>query len=311
MKSIFWSPLFRLGRSPKPVLGALVAVIFALSCMPAARAQVTLVYDFEDDTGAEGFFGVAGATVTPETTLGVTHGASSLKYEVGNETFVGARTESVIPEELNDPPGVDFVLFDMFVPDAYPGTFADIGVTIFGHQLNAPGGAIFGQQVQFSDTESIPTLGVGQHNDLRIDLDVSAGPYRGGESFNDIFGEGEEDLTVASAFQFFISKNGGIPVTVYIDNVRLGKNAEIDADFNDDTKVNADDLMIWKGAFGGGAGADTDGDGDSDGVDFLNWQRLADFSTGIAAVPEPATIGLATSILVAMLGAARRPRGQR
>ena len=145
-----------------------------------------------------------------------------MKYAAGNDGFVGARSETV-PAILNDPPGVDFVLFDMNIPAAYGGTFADIGVTVFGHALNAPGGAQFGIQVQFADTESIAALGPGQHYDLQINLSQSQGPYRPGESFNAIFGPGPTDLTVASAFQFYISKNGGVPVTVYIDNVRLGR----------------------------------------------------------------------------------------
>ena len=110
----------------------------------------------------------------------------------------------------------------MNIPTAYGGTFADIGVTVFGHDLNPGGGTSFGNQVQFADTESIAALGAGQHNNLRIDLDLSVGPYRAGESFNEIFGSDDNDLSVASAFQFYISKNRLIPITVYIDNVRIG-----------------------------------------------------------------------------------------
>ena len=81
--------------------------------------------------------------------------------------------------------------------------------------------AVFGIQNQFTDTVSIAALGAGQHNDLRIDLDSE---FFSGESFNEIFGDDVSDLDVASAFQFYISKNGGAqgsPVTVYIDNVRF------------------------------------------------------------------------------------------
>jgi hypothetical protein len=145
-----------------------------------------------------------------------------MKYDVGAGGFVGARTETVIPPALNDPPGVDYVLFDMYVPAAYAGTFADIGVTVFGHQLNAVGGPVFGQQVQFAGTVPIAGKAPGQYFDLKINLNQSVGPYRPGESFNQIFGPNPNDLTVASAFQFYISKNAANPVTVYIDNVRLG-----------------------------------------------------------------------------------------
>jgi hypothetical protein len=185
------------------------------------QAQI-VAYSFETDlpAGPDGFFGL-GATVTQEPTIGVTDLNFSMKYEVGVGGFVGARTETVIPPELNDPPGVSYILFDMTLTSVYGGTFADIGVSVFGHALNAVGGPQFGLQVQFADTESIAALGIGTHRDLRIDLDQSVGSYRPGESFNAIFGPNPNDLTVASAFQFFIAKNAADPVTVYIDNVRL------------------------------------------------------------------------------------------
>ncbi len=201
----------------KPQLLNIAAALAIALGAGAAHAQ-NPVYSFE--AGADGFFGL-GATVAQEPTIGVTHLENSLKYEVGAGGFVGARTETVVPVTLNDPPGVGYVLFDVTLTDAYPDTFADIGVTVFGHALNAPGGAQFGHQVQFADTVSIAALGAGTHLDQRIDLDQSVGPYRFGESFNDIFGPGPTDLTVASAFQFFISKNVLTPVTIYIDNVRL------------------------------------------------------------------------------------------
>jgi hypothetical protein len=206
-----------------------IATAVAINCCAsAARAQTdVLAYSFEADVppnGPDGYFGL-GATVTQEPVLGVTHLENSMKYDVaaGDGTgFVGARTEAVIPPLLNNPPGVAYVKFDMNIPAAYGGTFADIGITLFGHDLNPGGGTSFGNQVQFADTVSIAALGAGQHNDLTIDLDLSVGPYRGGESFNQIFGTDDNDLSVASAFQFFISKNTTSPVTVYIDNVRIG-----------------------------------------------------------------------------------------
>ena len=94
-------------------------------------------------------------------------------------------------------------------------TFADIGVTVFGHDID---GGTFGIQSQFTDTVSIVGLGVGQHQDLVIDLDSE---FFTGQSFDQIFGDDVSDLDVASAFQFYISKNAGVPLTVYIDNVRL------------------------------------------------------------------------------------------
>lgn len=176
------------------------------------------VYSFESivGPGPDGFFGL-GAAVTQEPTIGVTHLENSLKYEAGAGGFVGVRTETVIPATLNNPPGVNYVLLDMFIPDPMPVglTFADMGVTIFGHDID---NGVFGIQNQFTDTVSIAGLGPGQHNDLRIDLDSE---FFTGQSFNEIFGDDVSDLDVASAFQFYISKNAGVPLTVYIDNVRL------------------------------------------------------------------------------------------
>lgn len=108
------------------------------------------------------------------------------------------------------------MLFDMTIEEIPDGlTFADIGITIFGHDID---NGLFGIQNQFTDTVSITGLGVGQHLDLAINLDSE---FFTGQSFNDVFGDDVEDLDVASAFQFFISKNAGVGLTVYIDNVRL------------------------------------------------------------------------------------------
>jgi hypothetical protein len=193
---------------------AAVAAILLLAGGVHAQS-LSLAYSFED-AGIDGFFGVGGAATSQEPDIGVTHGENSLQYDAGNGGFVGARTETVIPAALNNPPGVSHVLFDMTITDLPVDlTFADIGVTVFGHDID---GGSFGIQSQFTDTLSIVLLGVGQHLDLQIDLDNDAFT---GQSFNEIFGDDVNDLDVASAFQFYISKNVGVPVTVYIDNVRL------------------------------------------------------------------------------------------
>ena len=207
-------------------LVCIAAAVAILVCGSAAQAQVP-AYSFEviapggGPPGPDGFFGL-GATVSQEPTIGVTHLENSLKYEVGVGGFVGARTE-IVPPTLNDPPGVQYVLFDLTLPAAYTDTFANMGITIFGHDLNAGGGTSFGNQVQFADELVMAPLGAGTHLNQRIDLDVSLGPYAPsvGKSFNEIFGTGDDDLSVASAFQFFINKNVLTPITVYIDNVRF------------------------------------------------------------------------------------------
>lgn len=185
----------------------------ALSAVRDARADGLVVFP-------EGATMVARAKIA-QFAIAERHLAHSMKYAVGVGGFTGARTETVIPPALNDPPGVRRVLFDLTLTESYPGTFADIGITVFGHALNAEGGPQFGHEVQFADTEPLAGKNAGTYLDLQIDLDQSVGPYRAGESFNDIFGPGPTDLTVTSAFQFFINKNVDVPITVYIDNVRL------------------------------------------------------------------------------------------
>lgn len=186
----------------------------------AGTALGTLAYSFEVVTpgggpdGPDGFFGL-GALVAQESVLGVTHLEHSLRYGAGGAGFVGVRTENV-PASLNNPPGVEYVLLDVYVPEIPVGlTFADIGVTIFGHDID---NGIFGVQYQFTDVASITALGVGQHNDVRIDLDAE---FFGGESFDELFGDDPSDLDVVSAFQLYVSKTAGVELTFYIDNVRF------------------------------------------------------------------------------------------
>lgn len=195
-----------------------LAALSAMLCV-GNSANASQAYSFEvilpggGPPGPDGFFGL-GAAVSQSTT-GVTDGSFSMQYLAGAAGFVGARTE-LAPVLLNNPPGVQSVRFDMTIEALDPLlTFADIGVTVFGHDVD---NGVFGIQSQFTDTVSIAALGVGQHLGLEIDLDSE---FFSGESFNEIFGDDVTDLDVASAFQFYISKNAGVPVTVYIDNVRL------------------------------------------------------------------------------------------
>jgi hypothetical protein len=206
---------------------SLICVALALA-MPFCAGTLWAAPDYSFEVnlagggppGPDGFFGL-GATVSQDT-IGATHLAHSMKYDVGVGGFVGARTE-IVPPTLNNPPGVKYVLFDLTLPAAYTDTFANMGITVFGHDLNAGGGTSFGNQVQFADELAMAPLGAGTHLNQRIDLDFSLGPYGPsvGKSFNEIFGTDDDDLSVASAFQFFINKNVLTPITVYIDNVRF------------------------------------------------------------------------------------------
>lgn len=64
----------------------------------------------------------------------------------------------------------------------------------------------------------------------------------------------------------------------------------IAGDFNGDWIVDAQDLGVWRTAFGNSDLADADGDGDSDGADFLVWQRAfgrTAETSSVNNVPEP------------------------
>ncbi|MBX3426095.1 MAG: hypothetical protein KF688_10480 [Pirellulales bacterium] len=85
------------------------------------------------------------------------------------------------------------------------------------------------------------------------------------------------------------------------------------ADFNENGAVDGTDLGIWSNGYGlTGApksSGDATGDGDVDGRDFLVWQRqYTGTPVAVAAVPEPASVGLTLVVLGGLALAARRGR---
>ena len=203
---------------------ACIATMVAIVCSTATLFAAD--YSFEviapsgaNPPGPDGFFGL-GATVSQDT-IGATDLLHSMKYDVGIGGFVGARTE-IVPATLNNPPGVTGVMFDVTIPQTYTDTFANMGVTVFGHALNPGGPGTFGNQVQFLNEYALAGKAPGTYTNQLLTLGPSVGPYRPGETFNQIFGPVDpNDLTVASAFQFYINKNVLTPITIYIDNVRF------------------------------------------------------------------------------------------
>jgi PEP-CTERM motif len=198
-----------------------IATVAMLFCAGTARAADTLIYSFDALTtgGTDGFGPNGGGTYTQDT-IGTTVGTNSLKAVIpGGATFVGAIT-GTLPAVVNNPPGVDYVRFDMTVGQGqeFTGAFSLVGVTIWGC---TQGGAC-GNQVQFSDFEHIDGKAAGTYNNVQIDLS-SAANYLPGQSFNQIFGlSGSGSPLIPTHFQFFFNKSNDAPSTVYIDNVRVG-----------------------------------------------------------------------------------------
>ena len=205
-------------RSRLVCFATIVAIVFSAAAVFAADYSFEVIVPGGGPPGPDGFFGL-GATVSQDV-IGATDLLHSMKYDVGVGGFVGARTE-IVPPTLNNPPGVTDVMFDITIPQTYADTFANMGVTVFGHALNPGGPGTFGNQVQFLNEYALAGKQGTLLNQL-LTLGPSVGPYRPGETFNQIFGPVDpNDLTVASAFQFYINKTVLTPITIYIDNVRF------------------------------------------------------------------------------------------
>jgi hypothetical protein len=276
------------------------------------RAQV-LAYSFETDSnGPDGFQPNSGGEYTQDT-IGATEGTNSMKVALlgpGN-TFVGALTSIINPTPtgamIGDPPGIDHVLFDVTVTQEYTGTFANMGVTVFGC---TQAGAC-GQQQQYFDEENVD-LPIGTHRDLRIDLTSS---HQTGESFNDAFGEqGSDSPLVPTHFQFFFNKNGGVDHTLYIDNVRVGMTtAGLPGDYNANGTVDAADYVLWRND--GPLENEVADPGTISPEDFTEWRARFGNSllvgTGsIVPVPEPTAaffrIGAVAWLIAIRRGASAR-----
>jgi hypothetical protein len=191
-------------------------VVFAaglLAFAVSARAQ-TQLYNFENDAQGFGPNGFPAPTVQQSTT-GATEGTHALQFALGqNQTFSGALTQTVDQPALLDPATKALALDVTIVPGQnYTGTgFASLGVSYFGAD---PAHGVFGVPIQTNGpSEQNVALAPGTYH-LTVPLISTAGtPIR------DAFGTGAGQLPVVSGLQFYISKSGDSPLTVYIDNVR-------------------------------------------------------------------------------------------
>jgi hypothetical protein len=274
------------------LVAAILSAVFVSCFASQAVGQTTLVYSFE--SGLEGFAPNGGGVTISQDTTGATEGTHSMKVSMVTGAFFAGPLTGNLPPALGDPPGVDFVLFDLTITEPFAGTFNDAGITIFGVTQPEMGGAAV--QAQFFDNPvSVGNLDVGTH-EIRMDLSSAVNPvtFESGQSFDQIFGtlgSGANDV-IPTGFEIYFNKSQDATWNGYIDNIRVGINPPPqNADFNDDGQVNGADLTIWKNAFGQTASGDANGDTRSDGADFLIWQRQLGpaFTGGITAVPEPAT----------------------
>jgi hypothetical protein len=202
---------------------AVVAMAFG-----AGKANAQLAYSLETGSPAspDGFVSNNGGVYTQDI-IGTTHGLHSMKVDLAaGDTFVGALNGTINPApggaSIFDPPGVDFILFDLTIAPGqeFPpgGGFAVVGVTIFGC---TQGGAC-GNQAQFNDIEHIDGKVAGLYPNVRIDLN-SAANFLPGQSFNQIFGaSGSGSPLIPTHFQLFFNKSA-VPLTFYIDNIRVGQ----------------------------------------------------------------------------------------
>jgi len=82
--------------------------------------------------------------------------------------------------------------------------------------------------------------------------------------------------------------------TIYgADDFTVALDSFASADFNTDTFIDGNDLLLWESSFAVDAGADADADGDTDGSDFLAWQQQFTSPgplSAASAVSEPTTL---------------------
>ena len=298
-----------------------LACVGLLAATSSSQA-LDLAYSFEDGT-TEGFAPNGGAFPVVVDTIGATDGSQSLKVDIPQgATFVGALTDQV--PLFVDPPGLDFVVFDLTITEMFPedAAFVDAGVTIFGSsQPDFPGGQLDGLQVQFQNTQvQLQELEVGTH-EVRIDLAAAVNPltFETNQTFNDIFGDvgsGQLDM-VATGFQIYINKSADAPWTGYFDNIRVGSIATPNGgDYNGDGVVDAADYTVWRDNVGGGPAGDgtTTGDllGVPDGVvdefDYDYWAQEYGSLVGPPATAVPEPLSLAFLGCAVLLSAATRRR---
>ena len=98
----------------------------------------------------------------------------------------------------------------------------------------------------------------------------------------------------------------GAATTLMNGWLQIGAPPSPDADFDADGSIDAADLVNWRTGFGMAAHAtqsqgDANADGSVDGADFIAWQQQLGVPAPAAAIPEPASCGMASIFLAFML----------
>jgi hypothetical protein len=296
---------------------AYLATIAIFSFSIESLGADTLVYSFE--TGLEGFTNNgAGITVTQDT-IGATHGTNSMKVALTGPTFVGAQTApNTMHPAIGDPPGLDHVTFDLTFTQPFPeGGFAVVGVMVFGvDQAGEPvqlqtGPHLTDETLEWHIDGKVPDT----YRDITIDMTRFTHPvtFEPDSTFNDIVGtqgSGPFDM-IPTSFQLYFNKTGGLgfPLTVYIDNIRVGMTmAGTEGDYNDDGVVDTADYVLWRKLLPTGGTLANDNTPGADAGDYDVWvEHFGEPGAGGGgqAVPEPAA-AMMLAVLASFCATARR-----
>ena len=184
----------------------------------------------------------------------------------------------------------------------------DLSLTQFG---TSPVTGVFGfkwHQIEISKIGALVTWKVDGTTLAAVDTASFAGTLGGN---NILFGH--SDINAST------NPDPNFPYVQFtlIDNIAVTQLIAEDADFDNDTDVDATDFNTWKGTFGGAATSatgDANGDAVADARDFLIWQRQFTGPAVGVAVPEPAnwcSAVVAAMILATITAPRRRLAAQR
>lgn len=245
--------------------------------------EVRAVHFYYGDINEKSNGGLGNETFTQATNLGT--------IALGSQTRVGSDAD--VPTQFISSDATDFVsISNLEDSDFFSFTISEPG--LLDAQLT-PHGGVFSQSGEGgfpttfdADARSDLSLTIFDRNGTSILATVN----NGGLGESDVL----SDLNLSVAGEYFARVTGAADtIQLYGLSLSLDAVSFLEADFNEDSSVDATDLAILEAALGTNSLGDTDGDNDTDGADFLVWQRqfgqLASSSfVTTAAVPEPSSM---------------------